>query len=242
LIKACVFDVGNTLVNDAKAMKIALQDLATWLKRKGILEDEQIFIDTYKGFNRHLHRPHWSHTFGEIELFEETLKALGIKNFEPSEALSKYRQFLEDRTKPDPDVIETLRFLRERGIKVALFTNERSERIKMLTRRTKMGNLMDATVISEEVGVEKPHPLMFKAVKKKLGVEFPEMVMFGDSEITDGAGKRLGMKFVLVKAYKEPEWNWSQGPVASPDYVIEKVTRQNVEKCLEALKALENSG
>jgi len=234
--------VGNTLVNDAESMRITLKDLATWLKRKGIFEDERVFIDTYKGFNRRLHRPHWSHTFGELELFEETLKALGINGVEPSEALSKYRQLLEDRTKPDPDVTEALRFLRERGIKVALLSDERSERIKMFIRRTKIGNLIDATVISEEVSVEKPHPLMFEEVKRKLGVEFPEMIMFGDNETTDGAGKRLGMKFVLVKAYRDPEWNWSQGPAVSPDYVIEKVTRQNIEKCLETLKALEISG
>jgi len=234
--------VGNTLVNDAESMGIALQDLAIWLKRKGIFEDERVLVDVYKGFNRRLHCPHWSHTFGELELFEGTLKALRIKNFEPSEALSKYRQILEERTKPDPDVTETLRFLRERGIKVALLTDEKSERIKMFIKRTKIGNFIDATVISEEVGVEKPHPLMFREVKRKLGVEFPEMIMFGDNEATDGAGKRLGMKFVLVKAYKDPEWNWSQGPTFSPDYVIEKITRQNAEKCLETLKASENSG
>jgi len=229
--------VGNTLVDDANSARIALQNLATWLKRRGIFEDERTFIDAYKGLNRCLHRPHWSHTFGELELFEKTLKALEIKNVKPSEALNMYRQSLEDGTRPDPDVTDALRFLRERGIKVALLTNERSERIKMFIKRTKIGNLIDATVISEEVGVEKPRPLMFKEVKKKLNVQFPAMIMFGDSEIADGAGKKLGMKFVLVKAYKDPEWNWSQGPAFSPDCVIEKVTRQNLEKCLEALKA-----
>jgi len=218
-------------------MEATLQDLTAWLRAKGFLKNKQIFINTYKEFNRTIHYLHWSHAFGELEWFKRTLDTLGIKRVQPREVLSKYRQLFEEKTQPDLDVIETLRFLRRRRIKVALLSDERSACIKMFIRKTKIGDLLDAVVVSEEVGVEKPHPLIFEEVKRRLGIGFSEMVMFGDSEITDGGGKSLGMKFVLVKIYKDPSWIWSKGQTVEPDYVLEKVTRREVEKCLEALEA-----
>jgi len=236
VIKACVFDVGNTLMNDSKLMASALRSLAVWLKEKGILRDEKTFVNTYEKFNRALHRPHWSHTYGEIELFQRTLDKLGIREIEPEEVLMRYRWLIEEGTKPDPDVIEAFKFLRENGMKIALLTNERASRIEMFVRKTGIVDFLDAVVVSERVGVEKPHPLIFEEVRRRLEVEFSEMVIFGDSEITDGGGQELGMKFVLVKCYKDPTWDWGGGSCVKPDYVMGKVSKREIERCLKALE------
>lgn len=217
-------------------MEDTLRDLALWLMERGVLKDELSFIDTYTRFNMTIHHPHWSHAFGEIELFGRTIDTLSMQGVQPKKILNKYRELFEARTHPDPDVIEAFRFLKERGIKTALISNERSACVEMFTRRTGMGSLLDAAVVSEEVGVEKPHPIIFGEVKRRLGVEFPEMVIFGDSEVTDGGGKKLGMKYVLVEAYRDPGWAWGKGNVVEPDYTIERVTRREVERCLKAIK------
>ncbi len=236
MIKACVFDVGNTLINDSKLVSDTLCDLASWLKKKGVLREEDAFISAYKEFNRIIHHDHWSHTYGEVEWFRRTVNALRIEGISPEEVLIRYRQLIEEKTKPDPDVIKTFRFLRRRGIKVALLSNERSARMKMFLKRTKVKSLLDAIVVSEEEGVEKPHPLMFEKVSRELGIKFSEMIMFGDSEVTDGGGKKLGLRFVLVKAYKDPSWDWGEGSAAEPDYVVEKITRKEIERCLKAFE------
>ncbi len=52
-----------------------------------------------------------------------------IENISSKEVLQEYRQVLINRTKSGSDVIGAFKFLRGKGIRVALLTNERVERI-----------------------------------------------------------------------------------------------------------------
>ncbi|MEA3485757.1 MAG: HAD family hydrolase [Candidatus Aerophobetes bacterium] len=233
MIKACAFDVGNTLINDRRLVKEALFDLATWLKENHIIDSERTFIETYRAINRETSGPFLSHTFGEPIFFEETLKRLRIADISVKEVLERYREFLMRRIKPDDDVIQAFEFLRDKGIKVALISNERVVRVKLFIENTGLSDLLDVVVVSEEVRISKPDPAIFVKASRRLGVECPEMVMFGDDERADGGGKKLGMKFVLVTAYKHPEWQWDDGPIVKPDFVIERVRKTEIKRCLE---------
>ena len=233
MIKACIFDVGNTLVNGTKMYEDTLQALAHWLRKMKIGAEESSFLKTYKHFNKTLHQPHWSHAFGEIELFKRTLDKLGVVKGNSSEILDKYRELFEANIHPDVDVIETFTHLKGKDMKIALISDERSAFIEMFIKKTKIEMFLDAVIISEAVGVEKPNPIIFMEAKRVLSVDFSEMVIFGDNELTDGGGKLLGMKFVLVKAYRDPSWSWGKGKTVEPDYIIERVTRQEIEKCLK---------
>lgn len=235
MIKGCAFDVGNTLINDTRLVQDTLENTADWLKRKGIIKQKKPFITTYNKINKFTFQPFISHTFGEEEFFQRTFEELGIKNISCKEVLQEYRRVLVNRTKPDNDVIEAFNFLRGKGIKIALLTNETVDRIEAFIRKTGLVNLLDSVVISEQVGMEKPNPAIFTKVSKRLGVKCEEIVMFGDNEIADGGAKRVGMKFVLVTTYKNPEWQWESGSTIQPDYVMEKVKKKEMENCLEVM-------
>lgn len=235
MIKGCAFDVGNTLINDTRFVQDTLEDIADWLKRKGIIKQKKPFITTYNKINKFTFKPFISHTFSEEEFFQRTFEELGIKNISSKEVLQEYRQVLVNRWKLDNDVIEAFNFLRGKGIKIALLTNERVDKIEAFIRKTGLVNSLNSVVISEQVGMEKPNPAIFTEVSKRLGVKCEEIVMFGDNEIADGGAKRLGMKFVLVTAYKNPEWQWESGSTIQPDYVMEKVNKKEMEKCLEVM-------
>jgi len=235
MVKACVFDVGNTLINDTRLVQDTLKDLTNWLRRKGIIKQKQPFITAYNAINRLDSRPFISHTFSEKELFQRTFEELRIKDVSSKQVLQEYRQFLVNRIKPDNDIIETFEFLRKKGIKVALLTNETAHRVEVFIRKTKLANLLDAVVISEQVRIEKPNPAIFSEISKALEVKCEETIMFGDNEIADGAAKQLGMKFVLVTAYKNPGWQWESGSTIKPDCVIREVKKEEIEKCLETL-------
>jgi len=236
MIKGCAFDVGNTLNNDTKLVQDTLVDIADWLKRKGIISQKKPFVTTYNKINKFTFRPFISHTFAEEEFFQRTFEELGIiKNVSPKNVLQEYRRLLMNRTKPQNDVIGAFKFLREKGIKVALLTNERVDRIEAFIQKTGLVNLLDGVVISEQVGLEKPNPAIFTEVSTRLAIKCEEMIMFGDNEIADGGAKRLGMKFVLVTAYKNPEWQWESGLVIQPDYVMKKIKKKEMEKCLEVM-------
>lgn len=238
MIKGCAFDVGNTLINDTKLVQDALEDTANWLEQRGIIKQKEPFITIYNKINKSTFRPFISHTFGEEEFFQKTFEKLGVENISFKQVLEKYRWFLMNRTSLDKGVIETFKFLQRKGIRVALLTNERVKRVEALLRKTELVNLLDAVVVSEQVQIEKPDPAIFMEVSKRLRVKYKEMVMFGDNEIADGGAKQVGMKFVLVTAYKNSEWQWERGLPIQPDYIIKKVERKEVERCLEALSKI----
>ncbi len=59
---------------------------------------------------------------------------------------------------------------------------------------------------SDEVGRSKPHPAMFRAAARQLGVEVTEMVHVGDRDHNDVRGPQaLGMKAVLFTAVRDAD-------------------------------------
>jgi len=124
-------------------------------------------VATYNKINKCALQPFVSHTFSEEQFFRKTSEELGIKNISSKQVLQKYRQFLINKTKPNNDVIEAFKFLRNRAIKITLLTNERVNRIEAFIRKTALINLLDAVVISEQVRVKKPNPVIFVEASKK---------------------------------------------------------------------------
>jgi FMN phosphatase YigB (HAD superfamily) len=82
------------------------------------------------------------------------------------------------------------------------------------------------------MGIEKPDLRIFQEALNRLNLKGEEMVMFGDNEIADGASKKLGIFFVLVTGYMNKGWIWEKGNSYPPDYVMEKITKKNMEMFL----------
>ena len=129
-----------------------------------------------------------------------------------------------------PDVIPTLHWLRDRGIRLAAVTNRgySGPRFHEEMRDLGLSDLFEATVISCDVEYMKPHPRIFHYALERMGVEAEETVMVGDSLRADVEGaKTLGMVAVwrrpvtgepLEATEDEPE----PGPIA-PDYTIDAI-------------------
>ena len=63
---------------------------------------------------------------------------------------------------------------------------------------------IDYLVTSEEVGIEKPAPLIFHAALKKLSMQPSDVCMIGDDLQADAlAGKKLGIDSLLFNQTKE---------------------------------------
>jgi putative hydrolase of the HAD superfamily len=135
-----------------------------------------------------------------------------------------YRDLLLTRIEPDTCIAETFRLLRDKGIRIALLSNERAIRVDAYLEKTKLGPFFDAIVVSESIGVEKPDPRIFQEVLTRLDVRGDEAAMFGDNQIADGAAKALGFLFVLVTAYLNRDWVWEEGQPYQPDHVMDKIT------------------
>jgi putative hydrolase of the HAD superfamily len=223
-IKACVFDLGNTLINDSLLSKNAAEEMSRWLREREFIASQEEFLATFRRINYGTSKPFISHTFGEAEFFQKTFEELGIRAISAEEALKTYRNLLMERIEPDPDIAETFTFLRERGIRIALLSNERAIRVDAYLEKTKLGPFFDAIVVSESIGVEKPDRRSFQEVLTRLDIRGDEAAMFGDNQIADGASKEWGFLFVLVTAYLNREWVWEEGQPYPPDHVMGKIT------------------
>jgi putative hydrolase of the HAD superfamily len=223
-IRACVFDLGNTLINDSLLSRNATEEISRWLQERALIRSQEDFLTTFRRINYGTNKPFISHTFGEAEFFQKTFAELGVKAISAEKALETYRNLLMARMEPDPGIAETFMFLRDKGIRIALLSNERTIRVDAYLEKTKLRPFFDAIVVSESIGIEKPDHRIFQEVLTRLDVRGEEVAMFGDNQIADGAGKALGFLFVLVTAYLNHDWVWEEGQPYRPDHVMGKIT------------------
>lgn len=223
-IKVFGFDLGNTLINDTRLAQETTMEMGEWLLENDHVSSKQAFWSTFTRINHGTREPFISHTFGEREFFEKTFAELAVTAITPSTALEKYREILMAKIHPDKEIVDALRLIKERQVRIALLSNERVCRVEAYMQKTKMATLFDAVFVSERIGLEKPDPGFFMQALHQLEIEGDQMVMFGDNEVADGASKELGIFFVLVTGFKNKAWIWEDGNPYQPDHVIPKIT------------------
>ncbi len=129
-----------------------------------------------------------------------------------------------------PDVIETLKWLKDRGYRLGAVTNRgySGPRFHEEMRDLGLAELFEVTVISCDVGYMKPHPRIFHYTLECMGIEAEETAMVGDSLRADVEGaKTLGMTAIWRRPVSgEPvestEDEAEAGPVA-PDFTIDHI-------------------
>ena len=86
-----------------------------------------------------------------------------------------------------PDAVPALEYLRESGYKVGIITNLRRN-LDELCQRSGLTPYLDFAVGSQEVGIEKPHPEIFKAALNHAKVIPEECLHEGDQIRSDVKG------------------------------------------------------
>ncbi len=98
-----------------------------------------------------------------------------------------------------PDTVDVLRRLHDDGVPIAVVSNIGWDPRPVL-RRHGVADDIDVLVLSDERGVLKPDPEIFRQACADLGVEPHDAVMVGDNPHADGGATALGIRFVLVPA------------------------------------------
>ena len=128
-------------------------------------------------------------------------------------------------TKFFPGAIESLKLLRQNGIKVALVTNKmRAITISLLESRDALG-LFDTIVAADDTDHPKPAGDMLVLAMKRLGTAPEQTVMVGDSRNDALAGRAAGTRVLLVNTgYNEGEpidlWAEKNGFAKSLDGIV----------------------
>ncbi len=98
-----------------------------------------------------------------------------------------------------------LKRLRAEGVKIVIVTNNTVEEQHAKLRHLGITSLIDVLVISEEVGIAKPHPRIFEAALERVGCQCHEVVMVGDSWANDVLGAQgVGIRTIWLNRFGEP--------------------------------------
>ncbi|MEQ4490076.1 MAG: HAD family hydrolase [Dehalococcoides mccartyi] len=96
------------------------------------------------------------------------------------------------------DVIPCLENLKKRNLKIGLISNAEKD-MSELFNKTGLNKYLETVVISQEVGVTKPNPLIFQAALKKSGLTAKEVLYIGDQYQVDYMGAmNVGLNPVLL--------------------------------------------
>lgn len=96
-----------------------------------------------------------------------------------------------------PGACESLQRIRDRGIRTAIVSNF-DTRLRRILRELEIDRLFDTVVVSAEVGVEKPNPLLFHQACEALEVRPEQAIHVGDDRKNDVFGARDAGCFVWL--------------------------------------------
>jgi FMN phosphatase YigB (HAD superfamily) len=210
-IKACAFDLGNTLINDTQLAGEATHDMSEWLLNKSFIQSRKAFRATLENINHGTRQPFISHTYGELEFFEKTFGELAVNAISAEAALNKYREILMQKIHPDKDIVDTFRLIKQKNIRIALLSNESVARVDAYLDKTNLKPFFDTIIVSEGIGIEKPDLRFFQEALNRF------------------------IYFVLVTGYMTKDWVWEKGNPHTPDYIMEKITPKNMAAFLSSI-------
>ncbi len=236
MIRACAFDLGNTLVDDTALYDRAVEQMAYLLEGQRVIDSRDRFVEVFDRINRTTEMPFISHTFGEPRFFQDTFDELGVTRLTAEEALNAYREIVIAETSLLPAIRDGLAWLGEQDVQRAILSNERSARVEGWFSATGTRELFDVVFVSENAGVEKPDERFFSGALEQIGVPAEELLMFGDNTIADGACRNLGIRFVHATAYATQRWYFERGDVHQPDYVLSEISPASLKHCLGDLE------
>lgn len=220
-INTILFDVGDTLHSLNNYTGIARKVMIEQLIDQGVpINDvdkgQRIFERVVKRYAK----PHADLYFLNADFFKKFFQEIDIKidNTLLYFSIMTYRDTLHSLLTPSLVAITVLSTLKSMGYKLGVVTDGSKDSAYEILLRLGIINFFDAIVVSEEVGVEKPHPNIFKEALDRLNSKPSETMIVGDSLKRDiDGGKRLGMVTVLIKRYWSKKLRKTK---VKPDYEI----------------------
>ena len=156
---------------------------------------------------------------GRRQVVRRAFARLGIPAAPIADTMANRFTTLRERAvKPFPGAIDTLRQLREGGVRLGLLTNGQAESQRGKIRRFGLEPYFDHVQIEEEFGVGKPDEKAFRHALGALGVGPSDAWMVGDNLDHDIRGaQQAGIYAVWLDASRS---GLPAGSVTRPDRII----------------------
>jgi sugar-phosphatase len=183
--EAVIFDMDGVLIDSEPLWKIAMEavfsELGSTLQKSDFQKTVGLRID-------------------EVIHFWNLHESWGIENEEAiqEKIISKMEELIAANAQPLPGVIETLTFLKSKGLKIGLATSSSSRLIRIVLKELIIADFFDFTHSAETEDYGKPHPAVYLTVAQKLGVPPTKCLVIEDSLNGVISGLAAKMKVVCI--------------------------------------------
>ena len=228
MIKAVIFDFGQTLVDSANGFRRAEKEAQDKLFTKLGLTVREDFLKLYRRYRKEFHD---RSNFSRNSLWQEVLYyyCVAVDHDQLIRWETEYWETVKNHTTLFPEAEEVLVALCSR-YEIALITNtqgQKSTGTHRISLYPELENFFKVIIVAGESGIPtKPDPQPFHQCLKKLGISPPEAVYIGDDWRIDICGAReVGMHAIWLKHHTVKR-NWPEvdepGPViTSLDELLE---------------------
>ncbi|HTM23592.1 MAG TPA: HAD-IA family hydrolase [Vicinamibacterales bacterium] len=206
LARAVLFDLDDTLFDHHRSARAALAEVH---RRHADATD-------FDSFERHhirfLEEMHIEVLAGRVELnearrerFRRVFRALGLQMSEADvdAVASAYRSGYVAARRPVEGAADLLAAVRPHA-RIGIVSNNLVEEQRDKLAYCGLAPFVDALVVSEEAGVSKPDPSIFRLALDRLGVQASEAVMVGDSWAADIVGAaRAGVRAIWFNPFRK---------------------------------------
>lgn len=193
-IDACVFDAYGTLFDFNSAANAARDELGDdWQRLSDLWRLKQLQYTWLRGLAEH-HADFWQVTGDALDFALATLKIerLGLR-----ERLMQ----LYLRLGTYPEVPAMLRELKMSGMKLAILSNGTPGMLAAVVTNSGLDGVFDAVLSVEEVGVYKPHPLVYGLAAQRLAIT-PSRICFLSSNGWDAySAKAFGFQVLWCNRF-----------------------------------------
>ena len=183
--KIPVFDIGDTLMPSFRLQNELIKDE---MKEQGAEEIPEFDVNNFRIY-----------TASEVK---EYLDKNGLDHGNPLRIIEKYKD-RERRYMEEAGIFETLRKISKELGPIGFISDNTVEGKKWMAAQLQAHNVpYEGLVVSEEIGVEKPDPKIFKEFLNIRGRPGKDFAYFGNNLNRDPECQKVGMDFVLVSQYR----------------------------------------
>ena len=187
MIKAVLFDFDGVITTDGTGTESICRYISD---AAGI--DRQLFETEYRKFNYDLLTGKTTHR----EIWPKLCSAIGMDI--PFRLL--HESFIN--TPMDNGIIKLIKEIKNSGYKTGIVTNNKTDRIDIISDHFKMEDYFDEIIISAEIGSGKNEQRIFYLILKKLSVSPKEVIFIDNSRNNLEVPGRMGLHCILFNHEK----------------------------------------
>ncbi len=219
MINGIIFDLGHTLLHLTRpideVVREGIEGVANWfLKKKRIKLDSEGLVTAFLE-ERTIREAEAKETHVEtltidwmktaLEKIEAPAKAQANVFLEA--AVKMYYEAQQKAWQPYPDMLETVKHLKEQGYKLGLYSNASDDGlVQRLVNDNRLRSELSATLSSAHYGWRKPNPEGFQLIAKRWDIPPDKIVVIGDLLEADILGAHnAGMKSIWATMTERPE-------------------------------------